>query len=123
MIHKERNLYGYLRKSDHEECARLMKRLRLAEGSEAAMEALAELRKVLKARNAQALASLEESGERLIALQKLNVPATLNVSLLSTNLIANAIHNYRRQTSRVTRWNPESNQVERGSATALIWVK
>lgn len=103
MIHKERNLYGYLRKSDHEECARLMKRLRLAEGSEAAMEALAELRKFLKARNAQALASLEESGERLIALQKLNVPATLNVSLLSTNLIENAIHNYRRQTSRVTR--------------------
>lgn len=80
-----------------------MKRLRLAEGSEAAMEALAELRKFLKARNAQALASLEESGERLIALQKLNVPATLNVSLLSTNLIENAIHNYRRQTSRVTR--------------------
>ena len=123
MIHKERNLYGYLRKSDHEECARLMKRLRLAEGSEAAMEALAELRKFLKARNAQALASLEESGERLIALQKLNVSATLNVPLLSTNLIENAIHNDRRQTSRVTRWNPESNQVERWSATALIWVK
>ena len=123
IIHKERNLYGYLRKGDHGECARLMKRLRLAEGNEAAREALAELRKFLKERSATALASLEESGERLIALQKLDVPATLNVSLLSTNLIENAIHNYRRQTGRVTRWNPEGNQVERWSATAFLWVE
>jgi hypothetical protein len=53
----------------------------------------------------------------------LNVPLTLNVSLLSTNLIENAIHNYRRQTRRVTRWNPASNQVDRWSATALLWVE
>lgn len=123
VIHKERNLYGYLRKADHSECARLMKRLRLAEGSEAAKEALGDLRGFLKPRNAQALASLEESGERLIALQMLEAPATLNVSLLSTNLIENAIHNYRRQTGRVTRWNPATDQVERRSATALLWVE
>jgi transposase-like protein len=123
VIHKERNIYPHLRKSDHEECGRLFKRLRLAEGSEAGMEALQDLRKFLKARNAQALASLEESGERLIALQKLNVPATLNTSLQSTNLIENAIHNYRRQTSRVTRWNPKGDQVERWSATAFLWVE
>ena len=123
IIHKERNLYGYLRKGDHEECARLMKRVRQAEGAIAAKEALGELRKFLKERNAQALKSLEESGERLIALQLLNVPATLNVSLMSTNLIENAIHNYRRQTARVTRWNPASDQVDRWSATALLWVE
>lgn len=123
VIHKERNLYAYLRKDDHEECARLMKRLRLAQGAVAAKEALLELSKFLKARNAQALLSLEEAGERLIALQMLDVPATLNVSLLSTNLIENAIHNYRRQTRRVTRWNPASNQVDRWSATALLWVE
>lgn len=123
VIHKERNLYGYLRKTDHGECARLFKRLRQAQGGQAAREALGDLRQFLKARNAQALASLEECGERLIALQKLEVPATLNISLLSTNLIENAIHNYRRQTSRVTRWNPESDQIERWSATALLWAE
>lgn len=123
VIHKERNLYCYLRKSDHAECKRLMKRLRLAEGAVAAREALEEMRGFLKARNAQALASFEESGERLIALQLLDVPATLNVSLLSTNLIENAIHNYRRQTGRVTRWNPKTNQIERWCATALMWVE
>jgi len=123
VIHKERNLYCYLRKTDHAECKRLMRRLRVAEGAVAAREALEEMRGFLKARNAQALASLEESGERLIALQLLNVPATLNVSLLSTNLIENALLNYRRQTGRVTRWNPKSDQLERWSATALIWVE
>lgn len=123
MIHKERNLYAYLKKSDHEECARLMKRLRLAQGAVAAQEALAEVTTFLKSKNAQALASLEEAGGRLIALQLLNVPSTLNISLLSTNLIENAIHNYRRQTRRVTRWNPASNQVDRWSATALLWVE
>ena len=123
VIHKERNLYCYLRKTDHAECKRLMKRLRVAEGAVAAREALEEMRGFLKARNAQALASLEEAGERLIALQLLNVPATLNVSLLSTNLIENALLNYRRQTTRVTRWNPKSDQLERWSATALIWVE
>ena len=123
LIHKERNLHCYLRKSDHSECSRLVKRLRLAQGAEAGREALAALRKFLKERNAAALASLDEAGERLIALHLLDVPATLNVSLLSTNLIENALHNYRRQTRRVTRWDPRSNQVERWSATALLWVE
>ena len=123
LIHKERNLHGYLRKIDHNECSRLMKRLRLAEGAEAGREALRALRKFLGERNAAALASLEEAGERLIALHLLDVPSTLNVSLLSTNLIENAIHNYRRQTRRVTRWDLRSNQVERWSASALLWAE
>lgn len=123
IIHKERNLHCYLRKGDHAECSRLVKRMRLAEGEAPAREGLAALRKFLKERNAAALASLDESGERLIALQLLNIPATLNVSLQSTNLIENAIHNYRRQTRRVTRWSAKGNQVERWSATALLWVE
>lgn len=123
VIHKERNLHPHLRKTDHEECSRLMKRLRLAQGPQAAREALSDMKKFLKPISAQALASLEEPGERLIALQLLDVPSTLNVSLLSTNLIENGIHNYRRQTRRVTRWDPSTNQADRWSATALLWVE
>jgi transposase-like protein len=123
VIHKERNLHGYLRKGDHGECSGLIKRMRLAEGEDAAREKLEALRKFLKGRNALALASLDAAGERLIALQLLNVPATLNVSLQSTNLIENAIHNYRRQTRRVTKWSTKGNQVARWSATALLWVE
>ena len=72
----------------------------MAQGPVAAREALAVLRTFLKPRNAQALASLEEAGERLIALQLLDGPSTLNISPLSTNLIENAVHNYRRETKR-----------------------
>jgi len=123
VIHKERNLHRYLRKSDHGECSRLMGRLRQAQGPEAGREAYADLHRFLAGRNAAAVASLEEAGEELISLHLLDVPATLNVSLLSTNAIENAIHNYRRQTQRVRRWQPKTDQVERWSATALLWVE
>jgi len=123
LVHKERNLHGYLRRGDHAECSRLMKRLRQAQGAAAGREALAAVRKFAKERNAAALASVEEAGESLIALHTLEVPATLNGSLLSTNAIENVMRNYRRQTGRVSRWNPRSDQVERWSATALLWAE
>jgi putative transposase len=123
LVHKERNLHKYLRQRDHEECTRLLERLRLAQGEVAGREALGELRGFVGSRNEAALASLEQAGEGLIALHKLNVPSTLNVSLLSTNLIENSLRNYRRQTSRVTRWQPQTDQVDRWTATALLWVE
>jgi len=123
LIHKERNLHRYLRKVDHSECSRLMRRIREAQGPLAAKEAYSDLHRFLAARNAAAVASLEEAGEELICLHLLDVPATLNPSLLSTNMIENAILNYRRQTDRVTRWQPKTDQIERWSASALLWVE
>jgi transposase-like protein len=38
----------------------------------------------------------------------LNVPATLHLSLLSTNPIENLMRNYRRQIVKVTRWRAET---------------
>jgi len=48
------------------------------------------------------------------------VPATLNLSLLSTNAIENVMLNYRRHTAKVTRWQSETNQISRWTATALL---
>jgi transposase-like protein len=123
VIHKERNLHRYLRRADHAECSRLCQRLRWAQGVVAGREALDALRRFLKPRNAAALASLDEAGEDLIALHLLNAPATLQTSLLSTNLIENAIRNYRRQTGRVTRWRAHTDQVDRWTATGLLWIE
>lgn len=123
LIHKERNLYGYLRKGDHAEAARLWERLRLAQGQAAGREALAALRAFLGPLNAAATASLDEAGEALIALHLLDVPSTLNASLLSTNSIENVMRNYRRQTEKVTRWRLETNQISRWTATALLQVE
>lgn len=123
LVHKERNLYGYLRNGDHAEASRLWKRLRLAQGEVAGREALAQLRAFLVPLNAAAVDSLDEAGDNLITLHLLNVPATLHVSLLSTNPIENVMRNYRGQTAKVARWRLETNQVSRWTATALLHVE
>lgn len=123
VVHKERNLYGYLRKGDHAEAARLWRRLRLAQGEVAGREALVALKTFLLPLNAAAAASLAEAGDQLITLHQLNVPATLHVSLLSTNAIENVMRNYRAQTAKVARWRLETNQVSRWTATALLHVE
>lgn len=104
-IHKERNLRGYLSKRDHGELTRLFSQLRKAEGKQASHEAYKAISELLEDKNSAALASLHEAGEEaLTALQSLGVPATLNRSLLSTNIIENSILNIRRRMSRVHRW-------------------
>lgn len=123
VIHKQRNLHGYLRRADHPESSRLWKRLRVAQGKKAGDEALADLRRFIATRNASALISLDEAADQLITLHQLDVPATLHASLLSTNAIENVMRNYRGQTAKVTRWQPASDQVSRWTATALLQVE
>ena len=123
VIHKQRNLHGYLRRSDHAESSRLWKRLRVAQGEKAGREALADLRGFIAARNAAALVSLDEAADQLITLHRLDVPSTLHASLLSTNAIENVMRNYRGQTAKVTRWQPASDQVSRWTAAALLQVE
>ena len=119
LVHKERNLKGYLSKRDWAELARLMTRLRKVQGAEAGRKALADLRSFLAGRNAEATASLDEAGDELIALHLLEVPNTLHVNLLSTNAIENSIGNIRRKIGRVTRWRVETDQARRWLALAL----
>ena len=71
LVHKERNLYGYLRKGDHSEAARLWHRLRVAQGEVAGREALAQLRAFLLPLDAAASDSLAEAGDQLITLHSL----------------------------------------------------
>jgi len=120
LVHKERNLRSYLSKRRWGEVGRLFSRLRKAQGEAAARDVVKELRRFLESTNAAALKSLEESGDELIALHCLNVPATLNTSLLSTNAIENAFRNVRSKLERVTRWRPETDQASRWLAYGLL---
>ena len=120
LVHKERNLRGYLSKRHWGELARLMKRLRKVEGEKAGREAFEDLERFLESKNAAALESLREAGESLITLHKLNVPATLHVNLLSTNAIENPFLNVRRKIGRVTRWRAETDQASRWLAYGLM---
>jgi transposase-like protein len=119
LVHKERNLKRYLSKRHWGELSRHMNRLRKVEGGQAAREALGELRTFVESKNAQALASLEEAGDELIALHLLEVPNTLHKNLLSTNIIENSIRNMRGATGRVTRWREETDQAARWMGLAV----
>lgn len=120
LIHKARNIKGYLSYRHHGEVERFFQRLRKAEGLEAAEEIVAELRIFLKGKNAQALASLEEAGDELLAVYRLGAPSTLNSTLLNTNCIENPFRNVRAKTQRVSRWRSETNMASKWLAYALL---
>lgn len=119
LVHKERNLRRYLSRRHWGELSQCMNRLRKVQGAQDAREALAELYRFVEGKNAEALASLHEAGEELIALHLLEVPNTLHRNLLSTNIIENAIRNMRGKLGRVTRWREETDQPRRWLAMAL----
>jgi transposase-like protein len=123
VIHKERNIKSKLSKRHWPELSRLFKRLRQVQGKSAAEEVVQELEEFLKPINAEALASLQESGEELIALHSLDVPNTLHKNLLSTNAIENSFRNTRKKLGRVTRFRAETNQATRWLAYALTEVE
>ena len=120
LVHKERNIRAKLSKRHWGELARLFKRLREVQGKNAALEAVGELEEFLRPINAEALNSLHEAGEDLIALQSLDVPNTLHRNLLSTNAIENSFRNTRRKLGRVTRFRAETDQASRWLAFALL---
>lgn len=120
LIHKARNIKSYLSYRHHGEVDRLFTRLRKAEGLETAKEAVEELRGFLKGKNAQALASLEEAGDELLAVHSLGAPSTLNTTLLNTNCIENPFRNVRAKIRRVSRWRPETQMASKWMAYALL---
>ena len=119
LVHKERNLKGYLSTRHWSEINRLFNRLRRSEGSEAAREALADIETFLADKNQQARDSLQEAGAQLLTLLELEVPNTLNRSLLSTNCIENLFKNLRHHIGKVCRWREETAQADRWLASGL----
>jgi transposase-like protein len=120
LIHTEKNIRGCLSKRHYGELSDYFKRLRNAQGAEAGREIYKELREFLASKNLKALASLDEACEDIIALHLIGAPATLNVSLLSTNFIENSFRNVRAKIGRVKRWRAETDQAERWLAYGLL---
>ena len=120
LVHKERNLHGYLSKRHQGECTRLMNRLRKAQGPDSAQEAVNELKRFLKQKNKAAYDSLLEAGEELTAFHQLSAPSTLNQAFLSTNAIENVMRNLRKHLGRVNRWRPDTGQPELWVASGLL---
>ncbi len=120
LVHKERNIRSYLSKKHWGELARLFSDLRKAQGKDAAVEKFSDIESFLSNKNAEALKSLKEAGSDVITLFCLEVPSTLNRSLLSTNAIENAFLNLRRHIGRVCRWRANTDQAPRWLASGLF---
>jgi transposase-like protein len=119
LVHKERNLRGYLSMRHWGELTSLFKSLRRAQGEDQAKEVVREIERFLAGKNEQARASYEEAGEDLLTLFTLNVSNTLNTSLLSTNAIENVFKNLRRHIGRVCRWRKETKMADQWIASGL----
>jgi putative transposase len=123
LVHVERNIADRLRRRDRSESQRLFKCLRQAEGREAGEEAFEDLREFLAERNAAAALAFSDRREEILCLHRLGVPATLNLSFLSTNAIENVIRNWREHTNNIKRWNVKSDMIERWAASGLLWAE
>jgi len=120
LVHKERNLKGYLSQRHWGELAGLFKRLRECQGKEQAEAVAEEIESFLSDKNAQANASWAEAGGELLALPRLDVTNELHRSLLSTNCIENIFKNLRQHIGKVCRWRESTDQADRWMASGLI---
>jgi len=61
--------------------------------------------------------------EEILCVHRLGIPATLNLTFLSTNLIENVMRNWREHPGNIKRWNVKTDMVERWAASGLLWAE
>lgn len=123
LVHAQSNVRDQVKRRDRADVDRHFKTLRQAQGYEAGAEAFEELLEFLSERNGAAAINLRKRKEHLLAFHCLEVPATLNRSFLSTNLIENVLRNWRAATGNVKRWREKSDMVSRWMASGLLWAE
>jgi len=120
LVHCERNVTDKLKRADRAEAKRLFARLRGVEGKEAGEEAFKDLITFVEERNVAAAEALREREDYLLAFHRLEVPAPLNKTFLSTNCIENVILNWRKATKGVKRWRESGDMIDRWTAFGLL---
>ena len=120
LVHVERGLCGKLSWKHHKDVVERMNRLRRVQGAEAGEEAFEELLEYVRGKNLAAAENLESRKDGILSFHRLNVPATLNVTFLSTNHIENVMRNSRGMIDKVCRWNPKTDQLTRWMGVALL---
>ena len=123
LVHAHSNLRDAVRKRDRADLDLRFKSLREAQGKAAGEEAFEELMEFVSERNAAAALALGARRDVLLAFHRLEVPSTLNVTFLNTNLIENVLRNWREATGNVKRWNEKQDMVPRWMAAGLLWAE
>jgi transposase-like protein len=120
LVHVERVVCAKLSHKHKGGFVEQMNILRGVQGAEAGEEAFEGVLKYVKERNFAAFEALEARRDVILAFHRLDVPATLNVTFLSTNHLENVMGNARGTIGRICRWHDETNQVARWMAVALL---
>jgi transposase-like protein len=120
LVHVERVVCAKLSYKHKRGFVELMNVLRGVQGKAAGEEAFDGVLKFVKDRNFAAYEALSARRDGILAFHRLNVPATLNVTFLSTNHIENVMGNARGTIGRICRWHDETNQVARWMGVALL---
>jgi transposase-like protein len=123
LVHAHSNVRDKVRRRDRADLDLRFKALREAQGRQAGEEAFDELLDFVSESNAAAGLALKARRNVLLAFHRLEVPATLNITFLSTNLIENVLRNWREATGNVKRWNEKEDMVARWMASGLLWAE
>jgi putative transposase len=123
LVHAQSNLRDKLRRSGRADLDLHFKVLREAQGSQAGEEAFHALLDIVSERIAAAALVLRQRKESLLAFYRLNVPPTLNITFLSTNLIENVLCNWRESTGNIKRRNEKDDMISRCMASGLLWAE
>jgi transposase-like protein len=121
--HKERNVLKYLPESHHAEFRRRWKAIHAMVQYVDAKRDYDRLVTWLGSINQAALESLLEADEETLTVIRLNTPAKLRKTLLSTNPIESSFDGVRTRSNRVKRWRAETDQVSRWAAATLLDVE
>jgi putative transposase len=113
VVHLQRNVKDKIKRKDRDDLDLHFKRFREAQGKEAGEEAWDGLFGFVNERNAVAAKALGERKEVLLTVHRLELPATLNRTFLSTNIVENAIKNWRQHTGNIKLWNEKKDMVSR----------
>ena len=123
LVHAHSNVRDKVRRRDRADLDLRFKALREAQGRQAGEEAFDDLLDFVSESNAAAGLALKARRDVLLAFHRLEVPATLNITFLSTNLIENVLRNWREATGNVKRWNEKEDMVPRWMASGLLWAE
>jgi transposase-like protein len=113
-VHKLRNVLEHLPRSEHAWVARKYRDAFDEKSADVAERALLALARALEVKHPGAAASLREELDELVTTKRLGVPATLERTLSSTNVIENANGRARKVARNVKRW--------RGGMMVLRWT-
>ncbi len=121
-IHKDRNIQSHLPKKYRREAQRRFRDAMDLKTYEDAKKALGQLKEWLLKINESSAKSLEEAGEELLTLHRLNVPELLRKTLHSTNAIESIFSTVRHCEKNIKRYR-SSKMSQRWLASVLLYAE